>query len=128
LGSGGLAQDDGSRKFVKKYAILSGRGGARLYSQHSGGRGRRISEVEASLVYRVSSRTAKATQRNPVSDQKTTTTTKKKTKKKKKEKKNAILFTACWRKNGTESAEPLSPYDGTESAGSQVKQSRTKGV
>jgi hypothetical protein len=31
------------------------------------GRGRRISEFEASLVYRVSSRTARATQRNPVS-------------------------------------------------------------
>jgi hypothetical protein len=30
-------------------------------------RGRRISEFEASLVYKVSSRTAKATQRNPVS-------------------------------------------------------------
>jgi hypothetical protein len=29
--------------------------------------GRRISEFEASLVYRVSSRTARATQRNPVS-------------------------------------------------------------
>jgi hypothetical protein len=29
-----------------------------------GGRGRQISEFEASLVYRVSSRTAKATQRN----------------------------------------------------------------
>jgi hypothetical protein len=36
-------------------------------SQHSGGRGRRISEFEASLVYRVSSRIARATQRNPVS-------------------------------------------------------------
>ena len=34
---------------------------------HLGGRGRRISEFEASLVYRVSSRTARATQRNPVS-------------------------------------------------------------
>jgi hypothetical protein len=33
-----------------------------------GGRGRRISEFEASLVYRVSSRTARATQRNPVSN------------------------------------------------------------
>jgi hypothetical protein len=33
----------------------------------SGGRGRQISEFEASLVYRVSSRPAKATQRNPVS-------------------------------------------------------------
>jgi hypothetical protein len=32
-----------------------------------GGRGRRISEFEASLVYRVSSRTVRATQRNPVS-------------------------------------------------------------
>jgi hypothetical protein len=32
-----------------------------------GGRGRRISEFEASLLYRVSSRTARATQKNPVS-------------------------------------------------------------
>jgi hypothetical protein len=30
-----------------------------------GGRGRRISEFEARLVYKVSSRTARATQRNP---------------------------------------------------------------
>jgi hypothetical protein len=37
-----------------------------------GGRGRQISEFEASLVYRISSRTARATQRDPVS--KTTTT------------------------------------------------------
>ena len=36
-------------------------------SQHSRGRARWISEFEARLVYRVSSRTAKATQRNPVS-------------------------------------------------------------
>jgi hypothetical protein len=35
--------------------------------QHSGGRGRWVSEFEASLVYKVSSRTAKDTQRNPVS-------------------------------------------------------------
>jgi hypothetical protein len=33
-------------------------------------RGRRISEFQASLVYRVSSRTARATQRNPVSKKK----------------------------------------------------------
>jgi hypothetical protein len=34
---------------------------------HSGGsRGRRISKLEASLVYKVSSRTARAIQRNPV--------------------------------------------------------------
>jgi hypothetical protein len=32
-----------------------------------GGRGRRISEFEASLVYRVSSRTARATQRKTLS-------------------------------------------------------------
>jgi hypothetical protein len=32
-----------------------------------GGRGRQISEFEVSLVYKVSSRTARATQRNPVS-------------------------------------------------------------
>jgi hypothetical protein len=44
-----------------------------------GGRGRRISEFEASLVYKVSSRTARATQRNPV--------LKKKERKKEKEKK-----------------------------------------
>jgi hypothetical protein len=36
----------------------------------NGGRGRWISEFKASLVYRVSSRTAKATQRNPVSKNK----------------------------------------------------------
>jgi hypothetical protein len=42
-----------------------------------GGRGRWISEFEASLVYRVSSRIAKAIQRNPVSkNQKTNKQTK----------------------------------------------------
>jgi hypothetical protein len=44
-----------------------------------GGRGRQISEFEASLVYKVSSRTARATQRNPVSKNK-----KQKTKKERK--------------------------------------------
>jgi hypothetical protein len=34
---------------------------------HSGGKSRQISEFEATLVYKVSSRTARATQRNPVS-------------------------------------------------------------
>jgi outer membrane protein assembly factor BamA len=37
-----------------------------------GGRGRWISEFKASLVYRVSSRTARAIQRNPVSKNKQT--------------------------------------------------------
>jgi hypothetical protein len=35
-----------------------------------GGRGRRISEFKASLVYKVSSRRARAIQRNPVSKKK----------------------------------------------------------
>jgi hypothetical protein len=47
-----------------------------------GGRGRRISEFEASLVYRVSSRTARTIQRNPVSKNQ-----KKEKRKKKKERK-----------------------------------------
>jgi hypothetical protein len=38
-----------------------------------GGRGRQISEFEASLVYRVSSTTARATQKNPVSQNKNKT-------------------------------------------------------
>jgi hypothetical protein len=37
-----------------------------LESQYSGGRGRWISNFKGSLVYRVSSKSAKATQRNPV--------------------------------------------------------------
>ena len=45
-------------------------GGPCLKSQHLGGRGRWIFEFEASLVYRVSSRTARATQRNPLSKRK----------------------------------------------------------
>jgi hypothetical protein len=46
-----------------------------LKSAGLGGRGRRISEFEASLVYKVSSRTARAIQRNPVLKTTTTTTT-----------------------------------------------------
>ena len=52
-----------------------------------GGRGRQISEFVASLVYRVSSRTARAIQRNPVSKKKI----QKKKKKKKEKKKNPNL-------------------------------------
>jgi ACT domain-containing protein len=48
-----------------------------------GGRGRWISEFKANLIYNVSSRTARATQRNPVSKNQK----KKKKKKKKKERK-----------------------------------------
>jgi hypothetical protein len=59
-----------------------------------GGRGRQISEFEASLVYRVSSRTAKATQRNPVSKNKTNkkqNKTKQKNKNKNKKKGKKVL-------------------------------------
>jgi hypothetical protein len=49
-----------------------------------GGRGRQISEFEASLVYKVSSRTARAIQRNPVSKNQ-----KKKKKEKRKKKKES---------------------------------------
>jgi hypothetical protein len=42
-------------------------------SQHLGGKGRDISKFKTSLVYRVNSRTAKATQRNPVSKKQTKT-------------------------------------------------------
>jgi hypothetical protein len=44
-----------------------------------GGRGRQISDFEASLVYKVSSRTARATQRSPVSKKTKQTNTKKTT-------------------------------------------------
>jgi hypothetical protein len=53
-----------------------------------GGRGRRISEFEASLVYKVSSRTARATQRNPVSEKEKEKKKKKKRRKRKRKKKN----------------------------------------
>jgi hypothetical protein len=59
-----------------------GSGGTCLSSQHLGGRGRRISEFEARLVYTVSSRTARATQRNTVSEKQNKTKQNKKTKNK----------------------------------------------
>jgi hypothetical protein len=53
-----------------------------------GGRGRRISEFKASLVHRASSRTVRATQKNPVSKKK-----KKKKKERKKEKRKGDFVT-----------------------------------
>jgi hypothetical protein len=47
-----------------------------------GGRGRQISEFKASLVYRVSSRTARAIQRNPVLKNKNKNKNKRKEKRK----------------------------------------------
>jgi hypothetical protein len=52
-----------------------------------GGRGRQISEFKASLFYRVTSRIARAVQRNPVSKNKNKKQKNKKQKKKKKERK-----------------------------------------
>jgi hypothetical protein len=51
------------------------------------GRGRWISEFEASLVYRVSSRRARTIQRNPISEKKKKRKEKEKKKKEKKKKK-----------------------------------------
>ena len=48
---------------------MTGTGGTHLESQHLGGR--QISEFKATLVYKVSSRTARSIQRNPVSKNKT---------------------------------------------------------
>jgi hypothetical protein len=71
-----------------------------------GGRGRQISEFEARLSYRASSRTARTTQRNPVSKKKKTknkkqktknkkTTTKRKERKKERKKKVEDTFKNC---------------------------------
>jgi hypothetical protein len=60
-----------------------------------GGRGRRISEFKDSLVYKVSSRTARATQSNPVLEKQKTKTNKqtKPTNQTKKEQKTKIKTT-----------------------------------
>jgi hypothetical protein len=58
-----------------------------------GGRGRWISEFEASLIYKVSSRIARATQRNPVLE-------KKKKKKKKRKIKVAVPLSGHWSSGG----------------------------
>jgi hypothetical protein len=58
-----------------------------------GGRGRQISEFKTSLVYRVSSRTARATLRNPVSkNQKRKKDKEKKEKKKRKTHENQYKY------------------------------------
>jgi hypothetical protein len=59
-----------------------------------GGRGRWISEFEACLVYKVSSSTARATQRNPVSKNKQTTN--KQTKKEEEEVKPDFMWVSLW--------------------------------
>ena len=56
-----------------------------------GGRGRWIFEFEASLVYKVSSRKARATQRNPVSKNQKKKKKKEKKRKEKKKKRNCKI-------------------------------------
>jgi hypothetical protein len=53
--------------FICKTTILARKWGHRPLIPALGDRGRGISEFEDSLVYRLSSRTARDTQRNPVS-------------------------------------------------------------
>jgi hypothetical protein len=67
-----------------------------------GGRGRRISEFEASLVYKVSSRTARAIQRNPVSKNQNQKPKTKKNKQKtnKQKKKRVVLVMVSLHSNG----------------------------
>jgi hypothetical protein len=64
-----------------------------------GGRGRRVSEFEDSLVYKVSSRTARAIQRNPVlkrrKKKKVNLKKKKKKRKKRKEEIGSSQTRAC---------------------------------
>jgi hypothetical protein len=52
---------------VLEMGLGAGRGWHTPLIPALGGRGRQISEFEASLVYKVSSRTARAIQRNPAS-------------------------------------------------------------
>jgi hypothetical protein len=62
-----------------------------------GGKGRRTSEFEASLVYKVSFRTARAIQRNPVSKNKKQNNNNKKTTKNPKNKKQTNKQKGrCW--------------------------------
>jgi hypothetical protein len=68
MGRGGLPQASSEQVESKQRARLWWR---TPLIPALGGRGRRISGFEASLVYKVSSRTARAIQRNPVLKNKT---------------------------------------------------------
>jgi hypothetical protein len=74
-----------------------------------GGRDRRISEFKASLVYRVSSRTARAIQRNPASKTKQNKTKNKKQNQKTKQKSRVLGWRdAQWLRAPTALPEVLS--------------------
>jgi hypothetical protein len=51
--------------------VVVAAGGARLESQHLGGRGRKIFEFKASLAYRTSSKTARAISKNKTPNKRT---------------------------------------------------------
>jgi hypothetical protein len=61
-----------------------------------GGRGRRISEFEASLVYKVSSGTARTIQRNPVSKNQTKPNQTKQNKTKQNKNEDIMNFAGKW--------------------------------
>jgi hypothetical protein len=77
-----------------------------------GGRGRQISEFEASVVYKVSSRTAKSIQRNPVLKNKKTNKTKQN---KQKNPKNTHKKRNQNNNNNNKKYQCNSPYKQTES-------------
>ena len=66
----------------------------RAFNPSTRSRGRWISEFEASLVYKVSSRTARATQRNPVLKNQKKKKKKKKERKKEKDQRQVTASTA----------------------------------
>jgi hypothetical protein len=74
-----------------------------LPGEHSGGRGRQISEFQASLVYKVSSRTARAVQRKPCLE-KTNKQTNKQT-----NKKEDLQFLNCSKCSGSNCSEGRGP-------------------
>ena len=76
----------------RKKKKMLGSGGTRLYSQHVGGRGKWISKIEASLVYKSELQNSQGYTENPVSKnqkkkKKTTKKEEKKESKREKEKK-----------------------------------------
>jgi hypothetical protein len=75
-----------------------------------GGGGRQISEFEASLVYRVSSRTARATQRNPVSKKKKERKKKRKEKKRKEKKGGKRMFLCLTTLSVLTGSTPVFPW------------------
>jgi hypothetical protein len=77
---------------IRKSRFGCGGGACASNSSIWGGRKRRIFQLKASLVYSLSSRTARATQRNPGENQNQTKspTSKKEKKKKKKKKKEKV--------------------------------------